>query len=385
MTCKFQSDAQASFLVNKVMNVFYPQFQNPFGYDNINDRQRYLHHSLYNVLHRHAPNDGGFIVPPIPTAKTTFVVIDSITNEPIKPDKILIDGRNTKFDFDPNEQNITIDVPESKSFAMVIIKSNYIAFDEETTIDSIDGSTQYIVPKTKNITFKLVDSKTNNPIDPDSITIDGEETQFSSSSGNVTLDVPTTGRFIIVIMKENYVSFVEELSLDEIESSSQSLTPEQHIDDEEESKVTWKHSAVKDLDTHLLVFDSSGKKLTEIYYNRKEYSDSNVTISLDRDDTGDGQYDGETVTISPLYHDYKFILVLYDFTNGGNVKSSAMSNSEAKFTITYNNIPQTTYIPKNVPGVFWNVYRVENGEIDMINTVTTTNDYGITPRNRGGK
>lgn len=113
------------------------------------------------------------------------------------------------------------------------------------------------------------------------------------------------------------------------------MTPMQIVVDEEESKVRWAHNVVKDLDTHLLVHDSNGKKLTEVYYNRKEWHDSNISVTLDRDDTGN--YDGETLTITPLYQDYTYTLVLYDYSNGANTSSMKMSQSEAAFTITYNN------------------------------------------------
>lgn len=38
------------------MDIYQPQLQNPFGYDNLNDRAKYLHSALYRLMHRRGAN-----------------------------------------------------------------------------------------------------------------------------------------------------------------------------------------------------------------------------------------------------------------------------------------------------------------------------------------
>lgn len=201
--------------------------------------------------------------------------------------------------------------------------------------------------------------------------------------GFVTVDVPSDRVFRFTLNKDGYVLFDDDFTRNQLIGVSLSITPVQTVVDEIESKVRWMHSVVKDLDMHLLVHSKSGKKLAEVYYNNKTWHDSNVSVRLDRDDTGN--FDGETLTITPLYDGYDYTLVLYDYSNGTNTSSMKMSQSDTAVTVTYNNQSQTINIPPDTPGVFWNVYQIINGEMNVVNTVTQTNDYGITQRNRGGK
>lgn len=183
-----------------------------------------------------------------------------------------------------------------------------------------------MIPISVSVTFKLVDSKTGIAIDPDTIAVDGNEQEFAASSGNVTMQIPYGKDFNLTIQKQQYAVFNSTCSSVSLNNSSQALTPEQVVENETECKISWNHSTVKDLDSHLLIYNSAGTKLSEVYYNRKNYNDDNVTVALDRDDTGHDT--GETITVTPKKSDgidYKFVLVLHDYSNRSNHSSYKMS------------------------------------------------------------
>ena len=86
----------------------------------------------------------------------------------------------------------------------------------------------------------------------------------------------------------------------------------------------------------MLVKDKSGNKVTEVYYSNKDWHNNDLSVTIDIDDQGSNT--GETLTITPFNQDYNYTLVLLDYTNRHNVSSKVMSNSDAKFIITYNNV-----------------------------------------------
>lgn len=231
---------------------------------------------------------------------------------------------------------MTLDVPAKRVFELTMSKGGYVLFKDSFTADQLGGSSQEMDPmQVAAVTFKVVDSKNSSPVNPDTVLIDGESAVFVSVGGFVTVDVPSDRVFRLTLDKDGYVRFDDDFARNQLNGVSLSMTPVQTVVDEEESKVRWTHSVVKDLDTHLLVHNRSGRKLAEVYYNNKTWHDSNVSVCLDRDDTGN--FDGETLTITPLYDGYDYTLVLYDYSNGTNAGSMKMSQSDAAFTVTYNN------------------------------------------------
>ncbi len=224
-----------------------------------------------------------------------------------------------------------------------------------------------------NAVFKLIDSKSGSVISPDAVKINNENKEFTYKNGYITVSVPTIGLFTLTVDKENYNSLNEKFSYATLYNSSQSLTKIQTIG-ECEAKVKWNHEAIGDLDSHLQIYNGDNK-LGEVFYSSKTYSNDNTKVVLDLDDTGSN--DGETTTINPLYNDYKYVFVMIDFRNRKSTDVNNLSKSAPVCTITFNNVSYTIKAPSDTVGSFWNVFAIENGELVVLNTITTTNDYSV--------
>lgn len=121
-----------------------------------------------------------------------------------------------------------------------------------------------------------------------------------------------------------------------------------------------------DLDSHLTGRTSSGSRI-EVAYNAKQAVEGgNVVAELDIDDTNG--YGPETTTIYDFNGTYEFRV--HDFSNNGDSNSSALSGSQAvvKVYLPGETQPRVFNVPGGT-GVWWNVFRIENGQILEVNRI----------------
>ncbi len=125
--------------------------------------------------------------------------------------------------------------------------------------------------------------------------------------------------------------------------------------------LTWGQDP-RDLDSHLFTpYDSVfGDTTYHIWYGNR--SDA-VGNNLDVDDT-DG-YGPETTTIPLLKNGlYKYYVADYTNCSGSNPASYDMSYSGATVNVyTSNGLTATFTVPRNTPGVIWEVFEIRNGAI----------------------
>lgn len=227
-------------------------------------------------------------------------------------------------------------------------------------------------------TFKLRDSKDESVVlEPDTLTLNSEKVTYAYSGGFITLTVPKYSEFKLEITKEGYNPLSQTYTYQSLNGVVQTLTKIQTAT-ESEGKTTWTHTVVKDLDSHVLIYNADGTKLGKVYYNAKKYTDDNTTVTLDVDDRGQSSTDnGETVTINPLCSDYTYVFVLHDYTNRSTSTSKSISESEATVTMTYDNVQHVMKAPYDTAGIYWGVYKIEKGVFTEINTLSQTNDWNI--------
>lgn len=121
-----------------------------------------------------------------------------------------------------------------------------------------------------------------------------------------------------------------------------------------------------DLDSHLTGCTGSGSRI-EVAYNAKQAVEGgNVVAELDIDDTNG--YGPETTTIYDVNGTYEFRV--HDFSNNGDSNSSALSGSQAvvKVYLPGETQPRVFNVPGGT-GVWWNVFRIENGQIVEVNRI----------------
>jgi hypothetical protein len=124
-----------------------------------------------------------------------------------------------------------------------------------------------------------------------------------------------------------------------------------------------------DLDSHLLGYDDSGTSF-HVYYPLKGQTVNNVM--LDRDDTNGNGF--ETVTISRA-SSQPYTYHVFDFSNGNDYYSDAMSRSNASVNVYQGDIRIATFdVPVGRVGTVWDVFTYSDGIITPINEVSNHYD-----------
>lgn len=219
------------------------------------------------------------------------------------------------------------------------------------------------VPSTLGLTFTTYDSNsTSTHVQPTHIYVNNVETTFSynSSTGVVTMDAPYTGNFTLKVTADNYSDFESNYTYKSLKGAAVNLVKIQ-TDTQSSSTLTWIHSAVSDLDSHMYTYNGT-TQLSHVYYQKTSWSDDTTTVTTTKDDTGSGS--GETTTIEPVNTSYSYQFWVYRYSGSGS-----MMTSEAKVVVTRHNISQTVTVPTGDEHRWWHVYDVINGEVVIVNTV----------------
>lgn len=220
-----------------------------------------------------------------------------------------------------------------------------------------------LIPSKLGLTFTTYDSNsTSTHVQPTHIYVDGVETAYTynSSTGVVSMEVPYTGTFVLKVTADNYSDFESGYTYKSLKGAAVNLVKIQS-DTQNSSTLTWIHSAVSDLDSHMYTYEGTTLK-SHVYYQKTSYTDDNTTVTTTKDDTGSGS--GETTTIDPIYNGYSYQFWVYRYSGSGS-----MMTSEAKVVVTRHNVSQTVIVPTGDEHRWWHVYDVVDGEVIIINTV----------------
>lgn len=197
-------------------------------------------------------------------------------------------------------------------------------------------------------------------------TILGVEKATTNSSGEYS-EMLSVGAYTAEISKEGFVTaYVNIVASPNGGVQYATITP---ILDEDEYRIilTWGDTP-RDLDSHL-VGTVDGNSY-HVYYGNKSYNYDGTTIaSLDWDDTS--SYGPETITLTWTENNGNCSYYVYDYSNGGNSNSMALSYSSAKVVVYKGNTLLTTYnVPVGYNGTKWDVFTINNGVLTTINTIS---------------
>lgn len=241
------------------------------------------------------------------------------------------------------------------------------------------------------VSFYVIDARATPTvyINPDSITINGGTASYmyNSSTHLITMSVPASGSFAVVVGEAGYVTSASlTYTANILNGDTIQLVPESV--GEYSSLISWNQSVegaeTVDFDSHMLIFDGA-TKLGETYYpsEHKVFTDSNTVVTLDHDDTS-GQYNGnETTTINPYYNNYKYVFVVLDFSHKSAPSSAELTNAARNLTCQYvvgssAVAVRTSDATVEAQGQYWEVFEINNGVVTVINKITDVNTYGIT-------
>lgn len=250
-------------------------------------------------------------------------------------------------------------------FISALVLMTILTGIHQTGIDQVATA-----PLTKTVSFTTYDSNsTTLHVKPTSVLVDAEEVNYSysESTGVVELDVKSSGEFTLVVTADGYNDFSSTYTGDSLNGAAVNLVKIQ-ADKSSSGTVTWNHSVVKDLDSHMYIYDQSGALLHEVCYKSTSYQDDNTKVVTTKDDTGGGS--GETTTVEPYYQPYSYKFYLHRYSGSGE-----MTKSDAQCVVTFDNVTHSVKVPN--PGTeyrWWHVYDIVDGKLVIVNTLSDTKD-----------
>ncbi|QTC40439.1 carboxypeptidase regulatory-like domain-containing protein [Bacillus sp. V3] len=316
-------------------------------------------------------------------------VKDAVTNSPIQ--NAAISSLNASHQFDKSlglsdeEGNYRVKVESGENRNILISKNGYMPVEyqgitleenEEKFLETILQIPSEYEGRTDGIIKGHAYRADNGGTIPGAVIKVRES--FNSRSGDVLYETQTgddgsflfehveTGYYTLEISKDGYITtFINVTAIGGMEVVKQLLMSPALDEDEVRIVLEW-GAEPSDLDSHLTGPASGGGEFHVFYGDKTYYEDGIVHAELDIDDVT--SYGPETVTIRNLkngvYHYY-----IHDYSNRSNPGSTAMSNSSAKIKVYTENGYREFDIPVNQAGIQWNVFTIEDGAINPVNTI----------------
>lgn len=190
---------------------------------------------------------------------------------------------------------------------------------------------------------------------------------YTDSNGEYSIILPI-GAYTAEVTKNGYFPTYTNIIVSAEDCDAYSVLSPAMTEDEYRVVLTWGEYP-SDLDSHLTgTIDGNS---VHVYYNLKEaYSDGEIIASLDHDDTS--SYGPETITFTMDDPNDTVTYYVYDYSNGGNSSSNALSYSNATVTLySGNNIfdPIVYHIPVGKEGTYWYVFEIKNYKISKIDRI----------------
>ncbi len=185
----------------------------------------------------------------------------------------------------------------------------------------------------------------------------------SEIDGDYLIENLRPGSYTLEIIADGYISGYFTIVLNEgekISNQDHALTP--LLDDGIVRVIlTWGEHPM-DLDSHLTGPQKDFDNRFHVYF-------SNIQVGKNKLDLDDKRsYGPETITIKDQI-DGIYRYYVHNYTDRTSSNSTTLANSNAKIKVYKGSILEAEFNVPNEPGVVWNVFEVENGEIKPINTI----------------
>lgn len=216
------------------------------------------------------------------------------------------------------------------------------------------------------LSLRFFDAVNGKPLPNVSVIIESIGDFVSNSMGLVRFPIPKEdGNYTALAKKDGYITsnFKVNVLLGTIFYNRYSMSqqiPIGHI----RIVLDWDNRP-KDLDAHIV-------KVGEYHvsYRNKKISSDGMAV-LDRDDT-DG-YGPETITVKKIDKNKKYQFFVHDYTNKDKAKSDQLSHSKAHIKIYGDNqLLHQLKVPEDTEGLYWHIFEINNGIIDIVNTITNS-------------
>jgi stress response protein SCP2 len=234
-------------------------------------------------------------------------------------------------------------------FAKAIEKS-------EDALDKMDG----LIP------MRFYNALDRNPISEATVEIPDVGKFITNSKGKIVFPVIRDGNYTLTFSKEGFITTPIEFRvlLGIVMLNWYSISPG-FINRDLRVVLEWGEKPA-DLDVHFV--KTGGSVNYHISYQNMHTAEDGSTV-LDRDDTTG--YGPETITIGRIEPNAAYTCYVHDYTNRNNTTSGQMTQMGAVIRVySQNRLLYTYRLSENGNGTRWDVFKVEQGAIVPINTVT---------------
>lgn len=219
-----------------------------------------------------------------------------------------------------------------------------------------------------NLTLTFSDALNGKPINEAKVTINKVGEFTSNTKGEIYFPIPEKdGIYTVKFSRKGYITskFEIEIAAGTIFFNRFSVSPKMPIE-YVRIVLDWGEKP-KDIDAHLLK-----KGNYHISYRNMKASDE---AKLDRDDMD--SYGPETITIYKVDENQDYYYFVHNYSNRNNKNSSKLSKSRACVSVfgKGDKLLKRFVVPQNKAGVYWNVFQIKNGEIQMVNKILKTKDF----------
>lgn len=215
------------------------------------------------------------------------------------------------------------------------------------------------------ITLRFFNALNGKPITNADVFIEDIIEGKTDFEGKILFDIPEDKTYLINFSHPNYVNSILKLEVivGTIFNNRFSISPLLPIGSLR-VVLDWGNKP-SDLDAHLIKQNDYHISFRNMKTNRDN------SAMLDRDDL-DG-YGPETITVKNINNNSEYKYFIHNYTNKDASETKDLSNSKARVLVFGDNrLLQQIEINKNITGKFWNVFKIANGQIILINEIVNT-------------
>ena len=215
------------------------------------------------------------------------------------------------------------------------------------------------------LTLRFFDAVTGKPIIKANVEIGDIVNEVTDFEGKIKFEIPEDGNYLINFSHPKYAPSILKLEVvvGTIFNNRFSVSPMLPIGSLR-VVLDWGNKP-NDLDAHL----TKSNDYHISFRNMKVNNDN--TAKLDRDDL-DG-FGPETITVSNINTNSEYFYYVHNYSNKDAGESKDLSNSKARILVFGDNrLIEQIEISKNISGKFWNVFKIINGKIVVLNNLTNS-------------
>ena len=215
------------------------------------------------------------------------------------------------------------------------------------------------------LTLRFFDAVTGKPIIKANVEIGDIVNEVTDFEGKIKFEIPEDGNYLINFSHPKYAPSILKLEVvvGTIFNNRFSVSPSMPIGFLR-VVLDWVNSPT-DLDAHIVKSNDY-----HISFRNMRVNQDNTAL-LDRDDL-DG-YGPETITVKNINQSSQYNYFVHNYSNQNSTASKELSKSKGRVLIFGDNkLLHQVEIGKNMNGKYWNVFKIINGNIEIVNNTSDT-------------